>query len=116
MTEYRHTLLRFLPAGAAKLRKRDGEQNADKSVSMHGFASSEMVALEDATLQRCWTGARKDRIRMLGLVISSILNPPKEVAGGGFEVGMKRGEIPGLFQVTVSYCCYIREAEDTSAA
>lgn len=52
MIDQSHTLLRLLPAGGAELREDDVEQDVDDSKSMHGFATSEMVPLENAVAQK----------------------------------------------------------------
>lgn len=61
MNDNRHILLDFLPVGATELRRSYGEQNVDESLSVHGFASSEMVPLEDTTAQKCRTVLREER-------------------------------------------------------
>lgn len=86
MIDHAHTLLGFSLAGAAALREEDGKQNIDGSSSVDGFASSEVVLLEKAIAQTCWTGAREGGIRLLGRAISSLLKMFKEIAEGGFEI------------------------------
>lgn len=64
--EQGHTLLGILPAGAVKLRENNGAQDVDKTMLMHGSASSERVALEDVTPMGFWTTARRERLKLLG--------------------------------------------------
>lgn len=64
-----HTLLGVLPAGAAELRQKGGEQDVDKTMFKHRSAPSEVVPLEDALAQTCWTGAWEKRIRVLSQAI-----------------------------------------------
>lgn len=53
MITHGHTLLGFLPIGAVELRERDDDQDVDKGMPMHGFASSKVVPLEDPIAQTC---------------------------------------------------------------
>lgn len=46
-----HTLLGIVSVGAAELREKDTEGNVDERMSMHVFASSEVVPLENEIAQ-----------------------------------------------------------------
>lgn len=48
MVDHAHALLEFFPAGGAKLKEKHGEHDAEGGMSMHRFAPSEMVRLDDA--------------------------------------------------------------------
>lgn len=48
MTDHGHTQWSFLPVRAARLLGVDTKQDSDESMSMYGFARSEVVPLEDA--------------------------------------------------------------------
>lgn len=55
VSDHEHTLLWLLPAGAVELRERDVEQDLDEGMSMHGWASSEVVPLKGPKAQTCST-------------------------------------------------------------
>lgn len=109
------TLLGLLPVRAAELKEGDGEQNVDKSTFMHGFASSEVPPLEDATAQTCQTGGRKKRIKMLDRAVTSFLKPFKEAAEGVFDDDLKGGEMGDGFSTILWSCCDVPEAKYRSA-
>lgn len=84
-------------------------------MSVHRFALSELVPLEDAIAQTWCTGAQKECTGLLGQAISSLLKQLKEAAEGGFAVGVRDGEIRNSFSMIASYCCDIRETKNESA-
>lgn len=86
MADHEHKLLGVLPVVAEGLRARVGQLNVDESISMHGFALSEVVHLEDAIAKTCWTGPKKEIIRMLGPAVSLTLKPLKRNGNETFEI------------------------------
>lgn len=60
MADQGFTLVGILPFGGAQWRKGCGEQDVDKSASLHGFALSEAVPLEDPLAQAFYAGAREE--------------------------------------------------------
>lgn len=93
MIDQRHSLLWFLLIGAAELREGNEKQNVDESMIKHGFASTEVMPLEDAKAQTCYTGAQKKRIGMLGRAISTLLRVLEEIFEGGLKVEVRGREI-----------------------
>lgn len=92
------------------MREGGTEQNVDESLIMHGFASSEIVPLENAIAQTCWTGARDVLVGILGGAMSPLLEPLKQAAKGGFEGSVIGGEIRNCFPMIESRnAAHIRE-------
>lgn len=75
--DFRQTLIAFLPVGAGDQTEGDGKQNLGKSMSMHGFAFSELGHLGVAAAQTSRTGAQEERIKMLSRAISFFWNRSK---------------------------------------
>lgn len=65
MIDHGSTLLKFLPAAAGRLREGNVERKVDEGMSLHAFASSEVVPQKDARTQTCWMSAGKKRVRTL---------------------------------------------------
>lgn len=104
-TDHGHLLLGFLTVEDAEFSEENGEQDVDRSVCMHKFASSEVVPLINATAQTCRTSERDDRTRLFGRAKTSLLKPRKEDAERGFGVETKDGEICSWLPLMISYCC-----------
>lgn len=68
------------------------------------FASLERVTLKDTLAQTCRTGAREERIEVLGRSMASHSKRLKEVAEGGFQIEVDDGEISRFSPMIVSYC------------
>lgn len=66
------TFLEFLPAGVSQLELKDGSLEADKSVSLYGPTSSDVVLMPEFMPQTSWGGAQKVGITMLDDAMSSL--------------------------------------------
>lgn len=115
LAHYRYTLLGLLPIRIAELEVNDGKLEVDESIPLSEFASSDVVALEESTVHTPWTGAQKERTKMLGKAISFLLKPLKWIAESGFQILPGSKDTRKCFPMIVLYCCEISEAMDMSA-
>lgn len=86
IADHWHTLFEFLRVVTAELREIDREHSLHERLSMHECTFSRVVHLEDAIAQKCWPGAREDRIMVLCRTILFSLSRSKMLRRVGLKL------------------------------